>query len=203
MGRNEEKNKKIRDERREQILEAALKIFATKGLGSAKVSEIASAAGVSHGLVYQYFSSKEEIFETLVDSAMDSMDEASKVSSQFQGSPIEKIKFFFSMFINSLDKQRKNGEYPYYFMIMIQTTSFDMATDKIKSQVLSKPNPLSKFFYEAILEGQRIGEISQGDPIMLTSLLMRLALGIALTNNPKDTVTPMPDTEIIIRLLKD
>ena len=201
MGRNEELNKKIRDERREQILDAALKIFARKGLGSAKVSDIASAAGVSHGLVYQYFSSKEEIFETLVERAMDMMGEAAKLTENAPGTPLEKIKFFFKFFIEELDRQRKNMEYPYYFLIMIQAGSFEMVSDKAKAAASREPDPLGSFFYNSVIEGQKTGEIVPGDPMTLTTLLMQLCLGMALGNNPHSKL-PMPDADQVIRILK-
>ncbi|HEX5417988.1 MAG TPA: TetR/AcrR family transcriptional regulator [Chloroflexota bacterium] len=53
-------------ERRDQILRAAVTVFGERGYAQATISEIASAAGLAHGTVYLYFRSKAEIFETLV-----------------------------------------------------------------------------------------------------------------------------------------
>lgn len=61
--RTPEQSEQIREERQAQIVEAALKLFAEKGLHDTKVSEIAAQAGVSQGTVYWYFDSKEELFE--------------------------------------------------------------------------------------------------------------------------------------------
>ena len=49
------KNEMIKDTRREQILSAALKIFAARGFAATKISDIVRAGGISHGLVYHYF----------------------------------------------------------------------------------------------------------------------------------------------------
>ena len=54
-------------ERREQIIEVALPIFASKGLDGASVEEIASAAGVSKPIVYEHFGGKEGLFAVIVD----------------------------------------------------------------------------------------------------------------------------------------
>jgi TetR/AcrR family transcriptional regulator, fatty acid metabolism regulator protein len=54
-----------RPDRRRQILAAAVKVFASKGFHSARVGDIAEEAGVAYGLVYHYFSSKEELLETI------------------------------------------------------------------------------------------------------------------------------------------
>ena len=63
--RTAEQSGKIREERRSQILDAALDAFAQKGFHDTKVSEIAARAGVSQGTVYWYFKSKEELFRAV------------------------------------------------------------------------------------------------------------------------------------------
>lgn len=63
--RTPEQSQRIREARREQILDAALGIFAEKGLHDTKVSEIAARAGVSQGTVYWYFDSKKELFKAV------------------------------------------------------------------------------------------------------------------------------------------
>lgn len=62
MPRKSELNQELRDARKEQILKAALIVFARRGMVATKISDIAKEAGLSHGLVYHYFNSKEEIF---------------------------------------------------------------------------------------------------------------------------------------------
>jgi TetR/AcrR family fatty acid metabolism transcriptional regulator len=52
-------------EKRRLILRAAIKVFAEKGYHACRVSDVAQEAGVAYGLVYHYFSSKEELLETI------------------------------------------------------------------------------------------------------------------------------------------
>src|SRR3982751_158179 len=52
-------------EKRRQILDAAVKVFARQGFHTCRVSDIADEAGVAYGLVYHYFSSKEAVLDTL------------------------------------------------------------------------------------------------------------------------------------------
>ena len=52
-------------EKRQSILEAAVRVFARSGYHGARVGDIATEAGVAHGLLYHYFSSKEEVLETV------------------------------------------------------------------------------------------------------------------------------------------
>ena len=52
-------------DRRRQILDAAVRVFARQGFHTCRVSDIADEAGVAYGLVYHYFSSKEAVLDTL------------------------------------------------------------------------------------------------------------------------------------------
>jgi len=52
-------------DKRRVILDAAVRVFARQGFHTCRVSDIADEAGVAYGLVYHYFSSKDEILNTL------------------------------------------------------------------------------------------------------------------------------------------
>src|SRR5690348_6545106 len=53
------------EEKRRVILDAAVRVFARKGFHTSRVGDIAEEAGVAHGLLYHYFSSKDEVLETV------------------------------------------------------------------------------------------------------------------------------------------
>jgi AcrR family transcriptional regulator len=52
-------------DRRQAILDAAVKVFARQGFHACRVSDIADEAGVAYGLLYHYFPSKDEVLNTL------------------------------------------------------------------------------------------------------------------------------------------
>ena len=52
-------------DRRQQILTAAVRVFAQRGYEATRVGDIASEAGVAYGLVYHYFDSKEAVLEAV------------------------------------------------------------------------------------------------------------------------------------------
>ena len=52
-------------DRRQELLDAAVRVFARKGFRAARVGDIAEEAGVAHGLLYHYFRSKDEVLETI------------------------------------------------------------------------------------------------------------------------------------------
>jgi AcrR family transcriptional regulator len=55
----------VQEERRRQILHAAVRAFARNGYHACRVSDIATEAGVAYGLVYHYYSSKEALLEAI------------------------------------------------------------------------------------------------------------------------------------------
>jgi TetR/AcrR family transcriptional regulator, fatty acid metabolism regulator protein len=52
-------------DKRRQILDAAIRVFARQGFHSTRVADIADEAGVAYGLVYHYFRSKDEVLNEL------------------------------------------------------------------------------------------------------------------------------------------
>src|SRR5215470_18665509 len=71
--RTGDENQRIRDEQRARILEGAREVFARRGM-AATMAEVAAAAGVSQGLAYRYFASKDELYRALVREALLSSD---------------------------------------------------------------------------------------------------------------------------------
>jgi AcrR family transcriptional regulator len=53
------------EEKRRQILDAAVRVFARKGFHGSRVGDIAEEAGVAHGLLYHYFTSKDQVLEAV------------------------------------------------------------------------------------------------------------------------------------------
>ena len=59
-----------KDDRPQEITAAAFEVFAEKGYAAARVEEVAKRAGVSKGLTYLYFKTKEELFKAVVKSVV-------------------------------------------------------------------------------------------------------------------------------------
>jgi AcrR family transcriptional regulator len=63
----------VQEERRRQILEAAVRAFALKGYHGCRVSDVAREAGVAYGLVYHYYGSKEALLDAIFDETWGAM----------------------------------------------------------------------------------------------------------------------------------
>jgi AcrR family transcriptional regulator len=61
----------VSEERRHQILDAALQIFARRGIYQSRMDDIVKEAGLSKGAIYWYFKSKDELVTALMERLMD------------------------------------------------------------------------------------------------------------------------------------
>jgi TetR/AcrR family fatty acid metabolism transcriptional regulator len=88
-------------EKRRVILDAAVRVFARQGFHTCRVSDIADEAGVAYGLVYHYFSSKEQILDTLFLERWDVMLQAIAEADGSGRPPREKLYAIASFIIDS------------------------------------------------------------------------------------------------------
>jgi AcrR family transcriptional regulator len=94
-------NEEIRQERREQLLNTALRLFAEEGFEATSISKIAREAGVAKGLLYNYFASKEELMEQIIYLAMEKMA-GLFMTIRKEGDPKEVIREAFYLIRDSL-----------------------------------------------------------------------------------------------------
>ncbi len=80
-------------EKRIRILDAALKVFATRGFYNAKVSEVAREAGVADGTIYLYFESKDALLIALFEDRMQRLiARANDEIARTEGTVLDKIR---------------------------------------------------------------------------------------------------------------
>jgi AcrR family transcriptional regulator len=87
--------------RREELLAAAVRVFARKGYHTCRVSDIADEAGVSHGLVYHYFASKDEVLETIFRENWAPIVTAIEEIAETDGPAIEKLRKIATLVLNA------------------------------------------------------------------------------------------------------
>jgi TetR/AcrR family transcriptional regulator, fatty acid metabolism regulator protein len=89
-------------DKRRQILDAAIRVFATRGFHACRVSDVADEAGVAYGLVYHYFGSKEEILNTLFSERWQIMlDAIAEIDKQQEVPARDKLYLVASFIIDS------------------------------------------------------------------------------------------------------
>lgn len=81
----------------EAILKAAVKVFSRDGLDKGTIADIAKEAGIGKGTVYEYFSSKDEIFNAIEGAMMDELVGALEHLHSMEISPTDKVRTFMRM----------------------------------------------------------------------------------------------------------
>ncbi|UJF33465.1 TetR/AcrR family transcriptional regulator [Paenibacillus hexagrammi] len=69
--RTKKQNESIREQRKQEILQAAIYVYVLKGYSATTLSDVADQAGLAHGLVYYYFKNKKMLFRELYENMMD------------------------------------------------------------------------------------------------------------------------------------
>jgi AcrR family transcriptional regulator len=197
MPRTEEANQRIREEQRAKILEAALKVFAKKGT-AATMAEIATAADVSYGLVYRYFSNKEAIFQALVEMLLQSGAEGVQQFLKMPGTPGERIDFM----ISNVVKARR--ERPEFFQLFYHVLDDETLPEDFRERVSRQGQFIQNTMRQLIVEGQATGEVAGDDPDQLVIAVLACFDGLSRLafRDPEQFKKHCPDARIILRMLK-
>jgi TetR/AcrR family fatty acid metabolism transcriptional regulator len=111
---------RARRDKRNQIVDAAISVFARSGFHRARVSDIAAEAGIAYGLVYHYFKNKEEILNTIFEERWTGFLEAVENIADSPGSTEEKLVGITAMILGAY---RVNPEWVKVFVLEIQRSS--------------------------------------------------------------------------------
>jgi len=225
MPRTEEANQRIREEQRAKILEAALTVFARKGM-EATIAEVAAAADVSYGLVYRYFASKEALLVELVEKVLsDSLRELER-ALEMPSTPGERLRSLLTQIVSGV------REHPEFILLVQQMLGEEAERDHPRepgqergrvSRLAVQPgegkprpyiSPLRKLAQEQsrtyrsvlkqlVVAGQATGEIANDEPDQLVAAVTACVAGLsraATWQPPEQFQDTFPDVEIILRM---
>lgn len=107
-------------ETRQKILQAALDLFAEKGFEGASVRDIASQAGVIHGLIKYHFEGKDQLWKAAVDFLFERQSEEMKPPPGYEDlSPDEQTRNWIRRYVHYC------ARYPEHARIMVQESIRD------------------------------------------------------------------------------
>lgn len=199
MPRTEEANQRIREERRGQILDVAVRVFARKGLAGTRVADIATEGEMSQGVIFRYFASKEEIFAAVVEKSLQSATTLAQAALQQPYSPLEKLRWLLRMILEGAWRK------PDYSLVIIHALNSETTPQEIREHILEESKHTLQAYRQIIVEGQAAGEMVQDDPDLLTLAFAASIQGItsSILNLPHLLgIDKPPDPEIVLRLLK-
>jgi AcrR family transcriptional regulator len=140
MPRSEEQFEEIRENKRKLITDTALSLFANYGYHGTSISILVKEAGISKGLIYNYFKSKEDILKEIFNEGLEQM--MSIFDPNKDGVlTTDELEYFIN---KSFDFVIENRQYwSLYFSVMLQPSVLKMFEKKIQELVA----PITKIFY--------------------------------------------------------
>ena len=169
---------KTKEERRNEIIETAGKLFEEKGYEQTQVQDIVNEIGVAKGLFYYYFKSKDEVMEELADRYADAIIDAVNKLIDKDITTFDKINRIFQIFIDSAEKK-------FGIFMGIQNVKNGITHERIFFNVGKKMVPLVT---ELILSGNDNGECNCSDPKFITEFLVSGLFNIMNQISPDEKI---------------
>ncbi len=194
--RGKKLNEQMRADATAKITKAALEVFAEYGYHGTTMEQIMRASGLSKGLVYHYFPSKEKIFFHLVDTALDISRNTWKDALDSPGTAWEKIE----KLSENVVKIAFTDESSLYSLIMVQATTQGKGIPGLMEHIYQRMDYYSEL-PQLIVEAQKSGEAAQGDPQLLFLAYVALVQGFVLfllnDDEMKKKITPQILTSVL------
>ena len=169
---------KTKEERRNEIIETAGKLFEKKGYEQTQVQDIVNEIGVAKGLFYYYFKSKDEVMEELADRYADAIIDAVNKLIDKDIATFDKINRIFQIFIDSAEKK-------FGIFMGILNVKNGITHERIFFNVGKKMVPLVT---ELILSGNDNGECNCSDPKFITEFLVSGLFNIMNQISPDEKI---------------
>lgn len=194
LARSAEHNQKMRDDRREKILHHALRLFAARGLHATKISDIATEAGMSQGLLYHYFRSKEEIYTEIIRDAFEKMNAAARGLEELPMTPREKILMAIDHLLRSIEESEDFAR----TVLLNAQAGVSEATPAEAQSIIRKESSVPYAVMERIMQaGQKDGSVKQHDPGELSMVFWTTIKGLALHKAVYGASFKAPEMRII------
>ncbi|MEE8885852.1 MAG: TetR/AcrR family transcriptional regulator [Eubacteriales bacterium] len=186
-----EKQQKITDARKKQLVDAALELFDQNGYANTKISDITEKAGTSKGLFYHYFKSKDDILYEILDRVDECIRECNDIEDA-----IDSLTLFTERLLS----------YPYYegYVPPIRVYFFSMIRGDIRPD--DERNPITDqfgrdYFGPIFARGQKQGYFKDGDPAYFGDTYWKQLIGcMAIMNFDKKANSCKPDMKKMLAL---
>lgn len=188
---------RIADIRIQEILQSAIEVFGEKGFHRAKMGEIAAGAGIGKGTIYEYFSSKKELYEEMLKDIVDGYLEGSEKIFKGEGSTKERlIKFagFHGGFMGSHVELAENS-----------IKEAQELSEKVKIHLFTRKKDFLDTIYNLLREGINKGEIVEALDVEVAGCLILGGINQAYLNHlhKEDAATcdidPAPVIEMVFK----
>jgi len=158
-----EKREIKRERKREKILEAAAELFSTKHYHEVMMDDVAKLISVAKGTVYNYFTSKEELYFTIMQTRMENLLFLLKQKIESQNSSIDSLRAFVIHLYMFMMKYRK-------FFLIYQRETLNKQ-NSFCEDMLTLEKQMKQMITQIISSGEEEGVFRKVDEEFVISLI--------------------------------
>lgn len=185
--------KEQKEARKWQIIQATLDLFVERGYYGTKTSQISRRAGISEGLLFHYFPTKEILLEELINIGLEGMRMPMQIKAE---SGLD----FFSQFTTMLFLQvEKNPFIAKMFVFMGHVVRAEEIPERLRNLAASVDT--ITYSQGRVEEGQRDGSIRRGDAMALSNMYWCAVHGM-MEQYALHPEIPLPEADWIVAMLK-
>jgi TetR/AcrR family fatty acid metabolism transcriptional regulator len=161
-------------DKRQRILDAAVRVFARQGFYATRVNEVAKAAGVADGTIYLYFRSKDALLISLFEDRVQRLLTFMSSELPRTGSASEKLRRIIELQLGLLEGERDLAE--------VITVTLRQSTKLMKEYAAPTFTAYLDAIARVVAEGQASGELrSDVSPHLVARAIFGALDGIAMT----------------------
>ncbi len=204
------------EERRKQLLDLGLKLFSTRSYEDIEISEIATLAGVSKGLLYHYFGSKKDFYAAVVELAAGQLTDAIEAPQGVPG--LARARAGIEAYLSYVDERDQAflalmhgglGADPKVLAVTERTR--EAIADKVMAGIgISEPSPIYRVAARswlgaveaASLDWLRHRDLDREQLVELALVSLATHIGVARTSDPQPGTQPDPElVDMVMRLV--
>ena len=186
---------KQKENRKREILDKSLDLFVRHGYTGTSTREISRALGISSGLMFHYYETKEQLYLAHLNTALDGI----RMIEEYLGLPLSPIRIFHEIAESMLSYFAVSPSTAEVYLLAKQALCADYLTEKMKETV-ARMNVVD-LLAPIVRKGQEQREIRDGDPRSL-ALCFFSAIESAAENAVCRPSVPMPEADWLVDLLK-
>jgi AcrR family transcriptional regulator len=175
MPKTAEQNAQRRSARREQVLQAAIAVFARMGFAEASMADIATAAHASYGTVFLYFASKVALFHAAVLEPLAELERVFVVDAPTSMRPSAVIREMAHSQVTFVSRQTN------YLRLTQHVLGLRDRFPELAEQIFAVTDRFIEQIAPVIEAGQRTGELARGKPEVIAQAYLAFLTGLGLT----------------------
>ena len=186
--------KEQKEIRKQQIIQTALDLFVERGYYGTKTSQISKRAGISEGLLFHYFPTKENLLEELVKIGIEGMCMPMQIKAE------NGLDFFYRFTVMLFERVEKMPFIAQMFVFMGHIVWAEDIPERIRKLAASVDTIVGS--RSMVEEGQRDGSIRKGDAMALSNMYWCAVHGIMEQYAARPEI-PLPEPKWLVDMLRN